>query len=285
MRNRRGQSGLWGYAISGDLPIVLLQISKAASIDLVRQLVQAHAYWRLKGLAVDLVIWNEDHDRAIGSNCRSRSLGLDRRRRRSAFRRSARRHLRAARRADFERRPSAVRIRGARDHLRHARHAGRAGQPPRPADVRVPRLTPTRTHRPEPPLQPHRRRPDPCSTGSAASHPTAANTSSRHRQGEATPAPWVNVLANPNFGTVVSESGAAYTWSENAHLYPAHAMAQRPVGEASGEALYIRDEETGHFWSPHVRVRCRGRPRARLSPVTASATACSSTSKTASTRS
>jgi cellobiose phosphorylase len=55
-RNRRGQSGLWGYAISGDLPIVLVRIADAANIDLVRQLVQAHAYWRLKGLAVDLVI-------------------------------------------------------------------------------------------------------------------------------------------------------------------------------------------------------------------------------------
>jgi cyclic beta-1,2-glucan synthetase len=61
LRNRRGQSGLWGYSISGDLPIVLLQIGDAANIELVRQLVQAHAYWRLKGLAVDLVIWNEDH--------------------------------------------------------------------------------------------------------------------------------------------------------------------------------------------------------------------------------
>ena len=50
-----------GYAISGDLPIVLLQIMDATHIDLVRQLVQAHAYWRLKGLVVDLVIWNEDH--------------------------------------------------------------------------------------------------------------------------------------------------------------------------------------------------------------------------------
>src|SRR5439155_19480071 len=59
--NRRGQSGLWGYAISGDLPIVLLQIGDTANIDLVHQLVQAHAYWRLKGLASDLVIWNEDH--------------------------------------------------------------------------------------------------------------------------------------------------------------------------------------------------------------------------------
>ncbi|MGB7290401.1 MAG: glucoamylase family protein, partial [Candidatus Macondimonas sp.] len=61
IRNRRGQSGLWGYAISGDLPIVLLQIADANNMELVRQLVQAHAYWRLKGLAVDLVIWNEDH--------------------------------------------------------------------------------------------------------------------------------------------------------------------------------------------------------------------------------
>ena len=61
IKNRRGQSGLWGYAISGDLPIVLLQIGDTGHIDLVRQLVQAHAYWRLKGLAVDLVIWNEDH--------------------------------------------------------------------------------------------------------------------------------------------------------------------------------------------------------------------------------
>ncbi len=61
IRNHRGQSGLWGYSISGDLPIVLLRIGDPANIELVRQLVQAHAYWRLKGLAVDLVIWNEDH--------------------------------------------------------------------------------------------------------------------------------------------------------------------------------------------------------------------------------
>src|SRR6202521_1666179 len=59
-KNRRGQSGLWSYAISGDLPIVLLQIGDGENIDLVRRMVQAHAYWRLKGLAVDLVIWNED---------------------------------------------------------------------------------------------------------------------------------------------------------------------------------------------------------------------------------
>jgi len=61
LRNRRAQSGLWGYAISGDLPIVLLKIADGANINLARQMIQCHAYWRLKGLVVDLVIWNEDH--------------------------------------------------------------------------------------------------------------------------------------------------------------------------------------------------------------------------------
>jgi cyclic beta-1,2-glucan synthetase len=61
IKNHRGQSGLWGYAISGDVPIVLLQIEDSANIELAQQLIQAHAYWRLKGLIVDLVIWNEDH--------------------------------------------------------------------------------------------------------------------------------------------------------------------------------------------------------------------------------
>ena len=61
MANRRNQSSLWGQAISGDLPVVLLQISTVENIELVHQMVKAHAYWRLKGLAVDLVIWNEEH--------------------------------------------------------------------------------------------------------------------------------------------------------------------------------------------------------------------------------
>ena len=56
LRNRCGQSGLWRYGISGDLPIVLLSMSDSAKIGLVKQLVQAHAYWRSKGLAVDLVV-------------------------------------------------------------------------------------------------------------------------------------------------------------------------------------------------------------------------------------
>jgi cellobiose phosphorylase len=67
--------------------------------------------------------------------------------------------------------------------------------------------------------------------------------------GNATPAPWVNVIASPSFGTVVSESGLGYTWSENAHLFRLTPWHNDSVSESGGEALYIRDEETGHFWS------------------------------------
>ena len=65
-----------------------------------------------------------------------------------------------------------------------------------------------------------------------------------------TPAPWVNVLANPSFGTLVSESGSATTWSENAHEFRLTPWSNDPVGDANTEAYYIRDEESGRFWSP-----------------------------------
>ncbi len=68
--------------------------------------------------------------------------------------------------------------------------------------------------------------------------------------GQMTPAPWVNVLANPYFGTVVSESGAAYTWVENAHEFRLTPWRNDPVQDPAGEAIYIRDEQTGNFWSP-----------------------------------
>ncbi|MCY7329447.1 MAG: hypothetical protein LH618_12930, partial [Saprospiraceae bacterium] len=60
IKNQRGQSALWSYSISGDLPIILLRISDSSNITLVKQLIQAQAYWHLKGLMVDVVIMNED---------------------------------------------------------------------------------------------------------------------------------------------------------------------------------------------------------------------------------
>ena len=257
LRNRRGQSGLWGYAISGDLPIVLLQIEDPANIELVRQLVQAHAYWRLKGLAVDLVIWNEDrtgyrqllHDQIMGLI----AVGLE---------------------ANIIDRPGGIFVRPgdqvaeedrvlvqtvARAILSDQRGTlleqikGRS-----PAEVTVPTLIPTRTHRSEPlpvPLSP--RLDLTFYNGLGGFTPDGREYVISTAQGQLTPAPWVNVLANPHFGTVISESGLAYTWGENAHEFRLTPWANDPVSDSSGEALYLRDEERGHYWSP-TPLPCRG---------------------------
>jgi cellobiose phosphorylase len=71
--------------------------------------------------------------------------------------------------------------------------------------------------------------------------------------GAVTPAPWANVLANSNFGSVISESGGAYTWYQNAHEFRLTPWYNDAVSDVSGEAFYIRDEETGKFWSPMQR--------------------------------
>jgi cellobiose phosphorylase len=65
-----------------------------------------------------------------------------------------------------------------------------------------------------------------------------------------TPAPWVNILANPYFGTLISECGGSYTWFENSHEFRLTPWNNDPVSDLSGEAFYVRDEETGKFWSP-----------------------------------
>ncbi len=66
---------------------------------------------------------------------------------------------------------------------------------------------------------------------------------------ELPPRPWINVLANPSFGTIVSETGAGYTWSGNSREHRITPWSNDPVRDPHGEALYMRDEETGRFWS------------------------------------
>lgn len=65
-----------------------------------------------------------------------------------------------------------------------------------------------------------------------------------------TPAPWVNVLASPQFGTLLSENGSATTRSETAHQFSLTPWSNDPVSDANTEALYIRDDESGRRWSP-----------------------------------
>ena len=248
--NRRGQSGLWGYAISGDLPIVLLQIADAANVELVRQLVQAHAYWRLKGLAVDLVIWNEDHD-GYRQRLQEQIMGL----------------IAAGIEAQVADRPGGIFVRHAEQIASEDRvlfqsvaraiitdsRGSLADQINRrpPVEARTPQLVPTRVHHRQPDAAiPTERLGLILDNGTGGFATDGREYVIAPAAGGTTPAPWVNVIANPKFGTVVSEAGLGYTWSENAHLYRLSPWHNDPVRGSCGEALYLRDEESGYFWSP-----------------------------------
>jgi len=251
VRNRRGQSGLWGYAISGDLPIVLLQISDSESIDLVRRMVQAHAYWRLKGLAVDLVIWIEDHsgyrqvlhERILGmiapgihANVTDRSGGV---------------FVRPGDQISNEDRVLLLSV--ARVILTDtlgplSEQVGRR----RTGEAPIPRLAPARSWRAEP-VRATAEAPKEAllfDNGLGGFTKDGREYIIETGPGKVTPAPWSNVLANAHFGTVISESGSAYTWCENAHEMRLTPWHNDPVSDPTGEAFYLRDEESGYVWSP-----------------------------------
>jgi len=258
--NRRGQSGLWGYSISGDLPIVLLQIKELGNLELVRQMVQAHAYWRLKGFAVDLVIWNDDRG-GYRQVLQDHILGL----------------IAAGAGANVIDQPGGIFVRPAeqiaaedrtllqavaRAILSDARGALIEQVKRRdPIELQIPRFMPTRFDH----IEPGRSAPAAQRElilgnglgGFAADGREYVITTSRDAR---TPAPWVNVLANPYFGSVVSESGSAYTWAENAHEFRLSPWHNDPISDPSGEAFYVRDEDTGRFWSPTPLPACGTTP-------------------------
>jgi cellobiose phosphorylase len=250
MRNRRGQSGLWGYSISGDLPIVLLRIEDPTNIELVYQIVQAHAYWHLKGLAVDLVIWNEDH------------AGY-----RQQLQEQIMRLIASGVVANNIDRPGGIFVRQAdqisdEDRILIQTVAriiitDKGGSLEAHVNHRVMTELPVRRLKAIKPYHAPKQensiifRDDLIFFNGLGGFTQDGReyiitTSSNH----VTPAPWVNVIANPNFGTIVSENGPNYTWSENAHEFRLTPWHNDPVSDLSGEAFYIRDEETGHFWSP-----------------------------------
>jgi cellobiose phosphorylase len=247
-RNQLGQSGLWRFAISGDLPIVLIRISDINRIDLVKQVLQAHAYWRMKGLTADLVIVNEDfsgyravlQDQIMGLiNSGPEAQIIDKPggvfvRRAEELSEEDRVLFQTVARVVFtdtaetlieqvERRVSAERV---SDRLEPSLHMADDRVYPLPARERI------------------------FCNGLGGFTPDGREYVVTLEPGQNTPAPWANVIASPHIGTVVSESGSAYTWVENAHEFRLTTWHNDPLSDSSGEALYIRDEETGGFWSP-----------------------------------
>ena len=249
-RNELGPSALWAHGISGDLPIVLCRIDEVEHLETVRQLIRAHQYWRMKQLAVDLVIVNE----------RSTSYVQDL----HAALESVVRVSLARSPSDKDSAPGSVFLLRAdllsadvRNLLQTvarvvivSRRGGLAEQVKRLQEVapaaEPPHLKPRSASPPEfaapPPLE--------FFNGIGGFEKDGREYVTILDGDQMTPAPWVNVIANPSFGFLVSAEGSGCTWSVNSRENQLTPRSNDPVSDSPGEVIYVRDQDSGEVWTP-----------------------------------
>jgi cyclic beta-1,2-glucan glucanotransferase len=250
--SRGGQSGLWAHGLSGDLPIAVVRIERDEERDIARQLLRAHEYWRLKGLSADLVILNakgpsyaQDLQQSIEAMVRASQTAVGH-------------EMHGEHGSVFVLREDLLPPRDLAALRAAARVLVLANRGTLSEQV-VRQMAP----RPEPPpprRRPAREKPEPVPSPPALDLAFWNGLGGFTRdgreyvtvldQGRWTPAPWINVVANPSFGFQVSESGAGYTWSANSRENKLTPWSNDPVSDAPGETFYVRDEESGLLWGP-----------------------------------
>ncbi|MGA9115728.1 MAG: glucoamylase family protein [Bacteroidota bacterium] len=245
--NRKGQAGLWAHGIPGDAPITLVAINEAQDLRFIRQLLQAHSYWRMHGLSTDLVILNEEahgYERPLHKQLerliQAHSVHTSADRSGGVFLRN----VDALSPEDLTLLRAAARVVmvAARGSL-----AQQLGVSPEVPESPLPTGSKRDSRDPSAAL-PFMELPYFNSIGGFT--PDGLEYSIYLGPGINTPMPWVNVIANPTFGTVISETGAGFTWQGNSQHNRLTQWSNDPVTDPASEALYIRDEETRAFWTP-----------------------------------
>ncbi len=249
--NRKSQSDLWKYGIGGDVPIVLVRIKAADDIELLRQMLRAHEYLRLKGLTFDLVILN-DHAPSYLQSLQDdiqmlvRATGAQ-----FLLDRPGGIHLR---RTDIMTdedkillhtvaRVVLVTERGTLPEQLQRRPLEERETPPAFVAKLPERVFPDEPLKEISDLQ--------FSNGVGGFGQDGREYVIVLNEGQWTPAPWTNVIANSkDFGFLMTETGSGYTWSVNSRENRLTPWSNDAVSDPPGEALYLRDEDTGTIWSP-----------------------------------
>jgi cyclic beta-1,2-glucan synthetase len=250
-------SSLWRHAISGDLPILVVCLRKAADLGLARQALQAQEYWRLKGLASDVVLLN-DHPEGYRKELQDQLTELVERGPWAAH---------AGKKGGiFLLRSDLMTPEEVRALLAYARAVldGAEGD----LALHLDRVVLWSAEPPPPPLPRRPAAPDPLPPlpkltmengfgGFGEGGRTYEIVLDGDRE---TPHPWSNVLANPSFGSVVTTAGAVTTWSTNSRENRLTPFANDPVEDPVSEAVYVRDEESGAVTggTPGARPRAAG---------------------------
>lgn len=241
---------LWAHGISGDVPIILLRIDAANHLEIVRQLLLAHAYWRAKLFAVDLVILND----SLPAQIQSFQVTLEALV--AAGPAPTKPSGEGAKKAIFVLRadqvPAEVRnllLTAARavlvgDRGTLAEQVERAQEP-------EPTAAPPRHVLTSPPLQAVLPRPElEFFNGLGGFADSGREYVVVLEAGQWTPAPWINVICNPFFGFQTSVDGSGSTWSLNSQQNHITPWSNDPVSDAPGEVIYVRDEDSGDVWGP-----------------------------------
>jgi cyclic beta-1,2-glucan synthetase len=250
LRGAGPQSGLWPQSISGDLPIILLRIANVEDIRIVHQLLQAMEYWRTRRLEVDLVILNE----RASSYVQDLQVALETTLRTSQARPPASKEGATGQvfvlRADLVP-PETCALLASAARVRLTGDGGGLGEqlarikepvfPVRAASRSVVRNTPAQGG-PDPGLE--------YFNGIGGFAEDGREYVITLGPGQSTPAPWINVIANPGFGFQVSAEGCGFTWSVNSREHQLTPWSNDPVTDRPGEAIYLRDEDSDELWCP-----------------------------------
>ncbi len=257
-RNELGAPALWAHGISGDLPIVLVRIEEAEELDIVRQLLRAHEYWRWKLIEVDLVILNE-HGATYAQDLQAALEAAVRSSRSIVPREKQPGHgavfivrgdlLSAADRTLFHSAARAVLLSRLGSLAEQIARTDRSERPTKPNTPQRPKQSSVEPLVVRHDLEFYN------GLGGFADDGREYVTVLGPRQ--SAPAPWLNVIANDSFGFQVSESGSGYTWSRNSRENQLTAWSNDPVSDPASEAIYVRDDDSGELWSPTAQpVRC-----------------------------
>lgn len=249
--NSKGQSGLWAFGISGDYPILLFRLNGLQDLPQLELLLRAHTYWRNRRLTIDLVIMLEQassYDDDLRHQVQRLLVRLNSEdwlnRRGGLFTVYAdqmgeadRILLATAARAVIA--PQEGSLEQQLEVLAHERG---------PLPPLTPVLAPNQAGEPDPQV------PRPIDllfdNGLGGFSPDGREYVIYLESGQSTPAPWINVVADADFGFLVSEAGAGYSWSRNSGENRLTPWSNDPLLDPAGEAVYVRDEETGEVWSP-----------------------------------
>ena len=252
--NRLGASALWRHRISGDFPLVILRINTADEMDIVWQLLRAHEYWRMKCLAIDLVILNErsisyvqDLQQLLEHTVRTNQTLASHEApvidggvyvlRADLLSQEERQLILTAARA--------VLVAGQGTLLEQLDKPSKQEKPAAVVPSRIRRSSFEAIKVPIPELQ--------FFNGLGGFSMAGREYVTVLNKGQNTPAPWVNVIANPNFGFLVSESGGGYTFAHNSRENQLTPWSNDMVSDPAGEIFYLRDEDHGWIWTPTAR--------------------------------